>query len=86
MTSERYFGTLVQYIHQNPQKHGFVDDFRTYPYSSYRALLSQRPTRLGRDAVLAWFGGAASLAAAHEENVVEENVVGVIDADFEALF
>ena len=86
VTSERYFGTLVRYIHQNPQKHGFVDDFRTYPYSSYGSLLSQQPTRLRRDTVLAWFGGAASLAAAHQENVIAENIEGIIDADFETLF
>jgi REP element-mobilizing transposase RayT len=31
---------LIAYIHQNPQKHGFVSDFREWPYSSYHVILS----------------------------------------------
>jgi putative transposase len=27
---DRYFTALVAYIHRNPQKHGFVDDFRQW--------------------------------------------------------
>ena len=30
-----YFYHLIPYIHQNPQKHGFVDDYRNWPHSSY---------------------------------------------------
>lgn len=65
VTSEQHLLRLVTYIHRNPQKHGLVADFRTWPYSSYHALCSTRPTSLRRDEVLAWFGGAAQLAAAH---------------------
>ncbi len=28
VTTDRYFDALVRYIQQNPQKHGFVNDFR----------------------------------------------------------
>lgn len=45
VTSAKYFATLVIYIHRNPQKHGFVKDFREYPYSSYATLLTAKPTR-----------------------------------------
>jgi putative transposase len=68
VTNDRYFATLVIYIHRNPQKHGFVADFRDWPYSSYHALASARPTRLRRDAVLAWFGDRAAFIAAHERD------------------
>lgn len=57
VTSDRYFLALINYIHRNPQKHGFVEDFRDYPYSSYNAMLSDRATRLKREEVLAWFVG-----------------------------
>ena len=57
VTSERYCMRLVHYIHFNPQKHGFVADFREYPYSSYRAFFSDKPTKLEQSRVLAWFGG-----------------------------
>ena len=46
VTSEAYYSRLVIYIHRSPQKHGFVTDFRDWPYSSYHALLSAKPTRL----------------------------------------
>ena len=55
--SDRYYAALVAYIHHNLQHHGFVADFREWPYSSYWAILSDKATRLQREAVLDWFGG-----------------------------
>ena len=54
--SERYLAYLVAYIHRNPQKHGFTDDFRTYYYSSYRAVRHQKSSRVNTKQVLEWFG------------------------------
>lgn len=34
---DEYFFHLITYIHQNPQTHGIVSDFRIWPYSSYHA-------------------------------------------------
>lgn len=67
VADERYFVTLVIYIHHNPQKHGFVADFRDWPYSSYHTLASAQPSRMRRDVVLSWFGGVSALVAAHTE-------------------
>jgi putative transposase len=64
--TEPYLYRLVTYIHQNPQRHGFVADFRDWPYSSYPALLSERPTRLNRPAVLDWFGGRENVSVLHQ--------------------
>ncbi|MEM7118049.1 MAG: hypothetical protein AAF614_36805 [Chloroflexota bacterium] len=76
----RYFANLVTYIHQNPQKHGLVADFRVWPWSSYSAMLSQQTTRLQRDNVLAWFEGEAAFIEAHElvadEVVIESLITG----------
>ncbi len=33
---DEYFFQLISYIHQNPQTHGIVSDFRIWPYSSYQ--------------------------------------------------
>ena len=63
--NDRYFACLVAYIHRNPQKHGFVDDFRDWPYSSYAAVLSTKPTRVQRNRVLGWFEGRAGFEEAH---------------------
>lgn len=80
--SDAYFSHLVTYIHHNPQKHGFVADFRTYPYSSYRALLSARPTRLKRNEVLAWFNGVETLAQHHHTGPDEGQISHLIADDF----
>lgn len=55
--NKAYLLTLISYIHQNPQKHGFVEDFRDYPYSSYKSHLSEKQTRLKRMSVFELFGG-----------------------------
>jgi len=34
---DEYFFHLISYIHQNPQAHGIVSNFRIWPYSSYQA-------------------------------------------------
>jgi len=72
--NDRYFSTLVIYIHHNPQKHGFVDDFRNWPYSSYRATLSAKPTRIQREAVLDWFDGRAGFETLHSSSVNESMI------------
>jgi hypothetical protein len=78
VASNRYFLALIHYIHFNPQKHGFVDDFRTYPYSSYSAMLSAQPTRLKRDEVLGWFGGAGGFAEFHQTRADEQLIQSLI--------
>ena len=59
---------LVTYIHRNPQKHGFVDNFQDWPHTSYHAIISQQPTRLERDTVLVWFDRLSAFIEAHHEN------------------
>jgi REP element-mobilizing transposase RayT len=63
---DRCFAALVAYIHRNPQKHGFVDDFRDWGYSSYHAVLSAQATRIKRAAALGWFDGPAGFKEAHD--------------------
>jgi REP element-mobilizing transposase RayT len=63
--NHRYLMTLIAYIHHNPQKHGFVDNFRDWPWTSYGAVLSDKPTKLNRDEVLAWYDGRSHFIDAH---------------------
>jgi len=83
VTSDSYFMQLVTYIHQNPQKHGFVNDFRTWPYSSYQALLSTKPTRLQRDDVLTWFQGVDHFEDVHRYEVDERKIAPLVPDDFD---
>jgi REP element-mobilizing transposase RayT len=77
--SERYLAALVHYIHHNPQKHGFVQDFRAWPHGSYRTLISERPTRLERAAVLGWFGGREGFIRFHAGTVDEASVGACVE-------
>jgi len=69
VTSDLHFVRLIIYIHHNPQKHGFVDDFGAWPFSSYQALMSSKATRLKRDQVLGWFGGPQQMETLHREEL-----------------
>ena len=63
--TDQYFMQVVAYIHRNPQKHGFVADFRDWKWSSYQAILSKQSSRIERDQVLTWFGGPDRFIASH---------------------
>jgi len=64
---KNYFNTLVMYIHNNPKRHGFVDDFKEWTFTSYHEILSDEPTFLQRNEVLQWFGGKEAFIQLHEE-------------------
>ena len=66
--SDAYFTELIYYIHFNPQKHGFVKDFRAYPHSSYHSHLSSAMTRLRRGEVWDWFGNRNEFERFHIGN------------------
>ena len=63
--NDDYLRTLIHYVHNNAQKHGFVADFRAYPHSSYHTHLSESPTNLKREEVLQLFGGKAAFEEFH---------------------
>lgn len=71
ITSDRQFWNVVAYIHQNPQKHRFVKDFRDWKYSSYGIILSDQKTCVNRSAVMEWFGNEKEYLALHEHWVTE---------------
>lgn len=54
---DAYFTSLIGYILTNAQKHGFCNSVEAYPHSAYHALVSDKPTNLLREELLAWFGG-----------------------------
>ncbi len=66
--SDAYFTNLVYYIHANAQLHGFVDDFRLYPWSSYNRIISPKPSKLHKEQVLNWFGGVDPYLDYHTSN------------------
>ncbi len=68
-----YFQNLVVYIHQNPEKHGMIDDFREWPYSSYGALVSKKDTRVAKTAVFSQFDTPTSFMEKHSQ-IIDMNL------------
>lgn len=62
-----YLDRVVQYIHANPVKHGFVNDLNSWPWSSYNRMLLPQPSKLHKQPVIEWFGGKAQYIASHQQ-------------------
>jgi len=77
--SDGYFTTLIRYIHHNPQTHGIVSNFKDWPYTSYDAILTEKPSRVARADVLDWFGSKHEFVEAHETAVDEAKIEKFID-------
>lgn len=63
---ENHLQWLVYYIHHNPRKHGIMEDFMNYPWSSYLSLISDRPTVLDREFVWQLFGSKGTFSDFHQ--------------------
>ena len=72
ISNEIYFTRLIWYIHFNPQKHGFTDDFSKYQYSSYQSHLSELDTKLKRNEVVSWFGDKTGYEEFHQGNYLDK--------------
>lgn len=79
ISNEDYLRALIIYIHLNPSHHGFVSDFRTYPHSSYKALISDKHTELRRKAVLDLFDDFDNFVYYHQ---FKQDLVKRLDDDY----
>ena len=71
ITDDRQFWTVIAYIHQNPQKHNFVKDFRDWKYSSYGVIFSTKHTIIKRNKVMEWFGNKEDYLSLHNDWVAD---------------
>ena len=83
ITSDRQFWNVIAYIHQNPQKHKFVTDFRDWKYSSYGIILSDTKTSVNRSEVLKWFGSKDEYLELHKEWVTDAQSKWFAEEDFD---
>lgn len=65
VSSEKYFKQLIFYIHNNPVQHGFVKQMSLYPWSSYDSIVSEKPTMIKRNEVLALYGDKENFVCYH---------------------
>ena len=64
--NDQYLTVVIAYIHRNPVHHGFRDTIDDWPFSSYEALLSTKPTKIKRRKVLDWFGNVPAFRQSHK--------------------
>jgi putative transposase len=65
--STAYLMQVIMYVHQNPQKHRFTEDFREWKYSSYHLLITNVPSRLQKERVIQLFGSREDFVRIHQE-------------------
>jgi putative transposase len=65
--NEAYLMRLIVYIHQNPQKHKFEQNFLDWNYSSYHELIDNVPIRLQRNKLMQLFGSKDDFIRIHQE-------------------
>lgn len=68
-----YLRNVVAYIHHNPVHHGFCRHPGEYQWSSYATCLSDKPTKLFRDAMMAWFDDRAAFMVWHATHDWEQD-------------
>jgi len=62
---ENYLRNIIQYVHLNP-KHHLDINYKTYKYSSFQTILSNKPTKLRRIEVLKLFGDVDNFIYCHD--------------------
>jgi putative transposase len=75
VTSNEYLLNLIQYVHDNPVHHGFVEMTEDWKYSSYHALFSKKKTMLARSETLDLFGGTAECREFHQKEINKEFLI-----------
>ncbi len=64
--SEEHFRKSMVYIHTNPVKHGLIEDFRQYEWSSWNQYMSQGRTIIPKEETYKIFGNRQGFLMAHE--------------------
>jgi len=82
ITNKGYLTTLVKYIHLNPKMHGLVDEFHTWPFSSYHAILSERLTKVNKEGTIGWFGDRDLFLDFHLDTTDFDEICDIVDNDF----
>ncbi len=77
VNNDSYFSMLVFYIHANPQKHGLIDDFREWNYSSYHSIISEKISKLKKNEVIGWFGNLEEYKEFHNQKFDFRNLTSL---------
>ena len=74
--NENYLKQLIIYVHLNPIKHKFTEDFENYLHSSYRSYLSVKQSSIDRQFILELFDDLENFKFCHDERrIVYEGIL-----------
>ena len=62
---ETYLTNLIQYVHLNP-KHHLDLDYKSFQFSSYQSIISDKPTKLLRNEVIQLFDSKDNFIYCHD--------------------
>ena len=80
VTDESYLKHLIAYVHLNPVKHGFTDNFADYQHSSFKSILSSKPTKLKREEVISFFDDIDNFVYWHDFKKIRlDGIIGEIE-------
>lgn len=64
--TDSYYGTVIGYIHLNPVEAKLCHHPSEWKFSSYNGIISNHPTKVKKEEVLAWFYGRQGFIDFHE--------------------
>ena len=73
--TDAQYSATVFYIHKNAVHHGYCKLIPDWLWSSYNSMLSNVATKLERQKVLDWFGGAKRFIEYHAQPIYLKNAV-----------
>ena len=64
--SDTYFGQVMAYIHLNPIKHGFVNNIKEWPWTSYHDYTGNQQSFTDKKHALKWYGTLQHFKDCHD--------------------
>ncbi len=74
ISNEAYLCNLIVYVNTNPKHHSF-SEFENYKYSSYKSLISTKPTLLERSVVVQLFNDIDNFKFVHNKKKFDIEVI-----------
>ena len=75
INTEEYLRQVIIYVHLNPSGHGLTSNFENFPYSSYKSILSLKPTLLIRNEVITLFGDIDNFRFTHRAKRINKKIL-----------
>ena len=66
ITNEDYLRDVIMYVHLNPVKHGFTEDYQNFTYSSFKSFKSNKPTHIMRNEVVELYDDIENFEYCHK--------------------